>query len=277
MTSETSATRTRRRTFDPNLPVVTVVTVVYNRKDAVRKTLESVVRQRYSNLEYIIVDGGSTDGTVDVIRAYEDKIDLWISEPDKGIYDAMNKGIRLASGDWINFMNVGDLFANDDTVSLFATLDVRHADIVYGHALIDYGSFQTKYKIHALDQMWKRSPFCHQATFSRVQLMKEYQFDRTYKLGADYDFFFRAYKAGKKFLYIDTVICMFEGDQGASKKHFIAAMRELFRSSLTHDYQASHWLYSKLYMLYLQGVLGVKGMLGEKFVFRAKQIFQRQK
>jgi glycosyltransferase involved in cell wall biosynthesis len=87
-----------------NNPLVTIVTVSYNVVSTIERTILSVVNQTYSNIEYIIIDGGSTDGTVDIIKKYMDKIAYWVSEPDKGIYDAMNKGILMAKGQWINFM-----------------------------------------------------------------------------------------------------------------------------------------------------------------------------
>ena len=99
-----------------NQPLLTVVTVVRNGEKTLEETMLSVINQTYTNIEYIIVDGASTDGTLEVIKKYEDKIDYWISEPDKGIYDAMNKGIDLAAGEWINFMNGGDEFCDYEVI-----------------------------------------------------------------------------------------------------------------------------------------------------------------
>ena len=96
---------------------ISVITVAYNASRYIETTILSVINQTYSNIEYIIIDGGSTDGTVDIIKKYSNKISYWISEPDKGIYDAMNKGINKATGEWINFMNAGDTFHNPDTLS----------------------------------------------------------------------------------------------------------------------------------------------------------------
>lgn len=97
-----------------NVPIVTVITVVYNGVAYVEETIKSVLSQSYPNVEYIIVDGGSTDGTLDVIKKYDHAIDYWISEADGGIYDAMNKGVKLSTGSWLNFLNVGDTFNGVD-------------------------------------------------------------------------------------------------------------------------------------------------------------------
>lgn len=96
--------------------LISVVTVCYNAADTIEKTMLSVLNQTYHDIEYIIIDGGSTDGTVEIIRKYADRIAYWVSEPDKGIYDAMNKGIKVATGEWINFMNAGDEFVDEGVI-----------------------------------------------------------------------------------------------------------------------------------------------------------------
>ena len=107
---------------DYKQPLITVVTVVYNDVKHIEDTILSVVNQTYPNIEYIIIDGGSTDGTVDIIKKYADHIAYWVSEPDKGIYDAMNKGLKKATGEWVNFMNSGDCFAQSKTLLLFMVM-----------------------------------------------------------------------------------------------------------------------------------------------------------
>lgn len=105
-------------------PRVSIITVTYNAESLLERTLQSVLSQRYADKEIVVVDGQSSDGTVAVIKRHAAAIQSWVSEPDKGIYDAMNKGVRMATGDWILFMNAGDTFASDDVLQrLFDAVD----------------------------------------------------------------------------------------------------------------------------------------------------------
>ena len=98
------------------IPKISIVTPTFNQGQYIEQTIQSVLNQQYPNLEYIIIDGASTDGTVDIIKKYETKLHYWVSEPDKGIYDAMNKGARLANGDFINFMNADDIVYSTNAI-----------------------------------------------------------------------------------------------------------------------------------------------------------------
>ena len=98
-------------------PLISIITVAYNAIQLIEATIKSVINQSYTSIEYIIIDGGSTDGTIDIIKKYDKYLAYWISEPDKGIYDAMNKAIKKANGDWINFMNCGDTFVDENVIS----------------------------------------------------------------------------------------------------------------------------------------------------------------
>ncbi|HET7834030.1 MAG TPA: glycosyltransferase family 2 protein [Gallionella sp.] len=116
----------------PNKPLLTVITVVFNGAATLEQTICSVIEQTYANIEYIVIDGGSTDATLDIIRKYGDKIDYWVSEKDAGIYDAMNKGIALATGDYIGMLNSDDFFSNPEVLEkIAARLDVSHVDAVF--------------------------------------------------------------------------------------------------------------------------------------------------
>ena len=124
-------------TADPsNLPVISIVTVVFNGKEEIARTVESVLAQDYPRIQYLVIDGESTDGTVEVIRKYENKLDVFVSGHDEGIYDAMNKAIRLATGEFILFMNCGDVFASADAVSsAMRFVDSTADQIILGHWL----------------------------------------------------------------------------------------------------------------------------------------------
>jgi glycosyltransferase involved in cell wall biosynthesis len=123
-----------------SLPLITVITVVFNCVGSIEETILSVVSQSYENVEYVLIDGGSTDGTVEVIKKYERCIDYWVSEPDKGIYDAMNKGINLSNGEWLNFMNAKDVFAERETIqNLAAKYLCGSAKFVYSDVLLRNG------------------------------------------------------------------------------------------------------------------------------------------
>ena len=117
-------------------PTISIITVVYNGVDLLEGTIHSVLGQTYPHIEYIIVDGASTDGTLEIIKKYEQQIDKWISEPDKGLYDAMNKGMRMATGDYLWFMNCGDHIHEPTTVERMMAKNNPPADILYGEVLL---------------------------------------------------------------------------------------------------------------------------------------------
>lgn len=179
-----------------NNSLISIITVVYNGAEFIEKTILSVINQSYKNIEYIIIDGGSTDGTLDIIRKYEDKITYWISEPDRGIYDAMNKGIDIAKGNWINFMNSGDLFYSIDTLSLIAPYFAESKNILYGDTVLNYGVNRIS-EIKAareFNYIKYNIPFCHQSVFVNLELIKEQKFDLNYRYSADYAMFLNVYK-----------------------------------------------------------------------------------
>ena len=111
---------------------LSIITICYNIKDEIERTCKSIVGQTWQDFEWIVVDGGSTDGTLEVLKKYSDRIDILISEKDSGIYNAMNKGIKLANGEWLNFMNGGDNFASNDVLEKVFKNKNYEADILYG-------------------------------------------------------------------------------------------------------------------------------------------------
>ncbi|MEN8265064.1 MAG: glycosyltransferase family 2 protein [Nitrospirota bacterium] len=198
---------TSDKTSRPGKPLVSIVTIVFNGEKTLEKTIQSVLGQTYENIEHIIIDGGSTDGTLKIIRQYNDKIAYWLSEPDNGIYDAMNKGVSLATGEWINFMNVGDTFYEPDTVKKVFSSNYGKADIIYGNNEIIYGSELSVIR-KALDitELWKGMIVNHQSMFVKTSLMQKHPFNLDYKIGADYNFIYSAYMDKCEFCKIETVI-----------------------------------------------------------------------
>lgn len=201
-----------------NNPIITIITVSFNAISIIEDTIKSVINQSYPNIEYIIVDGGSKDGTLDIIKKYKKNIAHIVCEPDKGIYDAMNKGINLASGEWINFMNCGDSFYDANTINQIvdAILENKKVDIIYGNTIIN--SNVGKYLVlpENIENLSKHLPFCHQSTFVRASLAKKNPFDLQYKFVADYNFFFNAYKNNHSFYHLNKPVANYQIEEGFS-------------------------------------------------------------
>jgi len=208
---------------------ITVITVVYNAAGDIEETIRSVIGQNYPGIEYIVIDGGSKDGTVDIIKKYEEKIQYWVSEPDKGIYDAMNKGIDKATGNWINFMNAGDFFYSEDAVSnVFApdkTGKYTGYSVVYGDAEFRLRNFS--YTKIAMESTYDRfMPFSHQAAFVRAEIAKKFRFDTSYRIVADSDFFLRLTRAGLVFHHMAVVVCSYDSYKGISVDNEVGRTQE---------------------------------------------------
>lgn len=213
-----------------SLDKVSVVTVVYNAASIIEETIKSVLAQTYSNLEYIVIDGGSTDGTIEVIRKYEDQISLFISEPDKGIYDAMNKGIDRATGNWINFMNAGDHFYSTSAVAdIFACVDI---DIDYSKYVTIYGDAEYRLKSFAYIRQGYECdrdhfmPFSHQAAFARTDIAKKNKFNLKYKIAADTEFFLRLNREEYQLKHVSVIVCSYDASVGISMNSEVKHAKE---------------------------------------------------
>ncbi|MCT7539702.1 glycosyltransferase [Aliarcobacter cryaerophilus] len=208
-TSKKGGLRTKgyfKKSFDDK-PLISIITVVFNGEKYLEDTIQSVINQTYGNVEYIIIDGGSTDATLDIIKKYEDKIDYWVSEKDRGIYDAMNKGIDVASGVWINFMNAGDSFYDEKVLkNIFYRKSFENIDVIYGDHNVIYPSKTRIAKAGMIKNIWKGSQFCHQASFISSKVHKENKFNLSNRIGADFEFFYKLYSLGRSFRYIDLII-----------------------------------------------------------------------
>lgn len=206
---------------------VSVITICYNVVHDIEKTVLSVINQKNCEIEYIIVDGASTDGTMDIVEKYRDNISVIISEPDKGIYDAMNKGIKLATGNWINFINAGDSYHNDTVLSNFIPKIEDSTDIAYGDTKMIYSVGVRIWKPLSLEQMKNRMCFGHPATFVKTSYHKQHLFDTSYKSSADYKMLFDAYYKDKvEFQYISLIVADFEAEGGISSTNVLLVTRE---------------------------------------------------
>ena len=185
-----------------NPVLVTVVTVCRNVKSSLEKTMNSLRHQSYVHIDYVIIDGASTDGTPEMLGKTEGI--RWISEPDKGIYDAMNKGIRMAEGEWVIFMNAGDVFASDDTLSKVFSVE-RDADVIYGD-VIKGDNIKKAESPHNGHRMY----FCHQSAFVRTSCLREFPFDIQHRMSADFKQMKQLYLAGKTFMQLDFPIAVFD-------------------------------------------------------------------
>ena len=215
---------------------LTVITVCFNAKNDLRKTLDSVLEQTYMDMEYLVVDGGSKDGTVKMLKEYEKlfaskgKAFRFISEKDNGTYDAMNKAALLASGTWINYMNAGDTFYGKDTLgSFFVHAIDKNSGVVFGNTyqVFDFGGGIARYEDYKKDN--PVMPFCHQSCFVRSNLMRNYLFDMSYRIVADHDLFYRLHSDGVKYQYVDEVVARYSGQYGLSATHPLLLRKEGLR------------------------------------------------
>ena len=230
---------------------ISIVTIVYNGSNEIEETILSVINQDYSNIEYIVIDGKSNDGTVKIIQKYENRITRFISEADTGIYDAKNKGIKLSTGKWINFMNAGDKFASTTSVSEITKYLTNDYNIVYGDCLLSFNK-QSEFiykKSNDFNIVKYHIPFCHQACFVKTDLMREFLFEKIYSCTGDYNFFFHVYSKGKhRPLKVNIPICIYDMN-GVSNS--LTALKEYYLISLIqsknmyiHFYHLNRYYYA---------------------------------
>ncbi len=212
-------------------PVLSVITVVFNNVKDIDRTILSVLNQTYPKIEYIIIDGKSTDGTVEIIEKYRERLAVFISEKDAGIYDAMNKGLALATGDYVIFMNSGDEFHEKDTVKTVFASAVA-ADIYYGETeMIDQNLQSLGRRRHKTPEnfTWRDFKYgmsvSHQAIFIRRNLVANY--DLKYQLSSDIDWILSAAKKARKIVNVHRYVAKYLVG-GISKKKHLQSLQERF-------------------------------------------------
>jgi len=227
---------------------ITVVTICYNSEKYIEETILSVINQSYSNFEYIVIDGGSTDGTIGIIKKFESNIDSWISEKDNGISDAFNKGISLSHGEWIIFINSGDKFASDSVLEIVypQLVENKTSDIICGKIDL-YRSDGSKIKsyggVYNRKQFEIENTVPHQAIFhSKDYFLKYGLFDENYKYAMDYELMLR--KNNIHIYFIDTVISIMLAG-GKSQSNLRSVCIEFFTAK-------EKWLKKHKIMLYFE-------------------------
>lgn len=207
---------------------LTIITVCYNAVSSIEDTILSVISQTYRNIEYIVVDGGSIDGTLDIIKKYDLNISRWISEPDKGVYDAMNKGIGLATGDWINFMNAGDIFFDKNVLESVNGYLNDNIDVLYGNTCIEIENKRYRLIPENIIELNNHLPFCHQSSFVKSSLIKKFPFQLRYRYVADYAMFYAFYNMKCKFEYVDCIVSNYQIGEGLTASNMFDSYLETF-------------------------------------------------
>lgn len=206
--------------------MISVITVSFNAADCIERTVRSVCMQNDDSFEFILVDGGSTDGTVSVVKRivrelnFPDARFLCVSEKDRGVYDAMNKGVMMAHGSYVQFMNGGDSFFDANVLTKFEQMmDAVEADAYYGNTMME---FYEGRGIHHENEEWHRDaimPFIHQSVIVKRSLLMIHPFDLSYRVSADKEFFYWMRQYGCRFHYEDFVVSNYDAKEGISENN----------------------------------------------------------
>lgn len=254
---------------------LTVVTVCYNSSKTISRCIESVLRLNNIEHEYLIVDGESKDNTLEIIAKYrtsfeEKNIPLRvISEKDTGIYNAMNKAIDLANGDWIIYLNSDDYFYDRDSVAKILDGIKDNVDVLYGDVMVATSDRIIMQKPRDLERLKSGTemPFCHQSTFVRRDILQKYRFDEKYKIIADIDSFLRMYEDGLIFKYLPICIAVFSND-GLSQTQRVSSIKEGKRLLMSHKcYGIDRMVDLNVHIIWYT----IKGYLPKKLLRKIRQ------
>lgn len=218
---------------------ISIITVSYNAVKTIEQTIQSVVNQTFDNIEYIIIDGGSTDGTINIIKKYEDKISYWVSESDNGIYDAMNKGIAVATGDYIYFIGSDDWIYDDKViVNVARKINMNGGmDFYCGNVILyddRYNLIKNRPGDIDVEDIKKGNMYPHQGIFTKSSIMKQ-GFNTKYKIAADYEFLLKNILAGRKLFYLDMSIAFYNVNGASSDKNLYLEYKDIL-SNLLHKF-----------------------------------------
>jgi len=211
---------------------ISIITIVYNGAKHLENTIQSVISQTSKNYEYIIIDGGSNDGTLEIIKKYESHFAYWVSEKDNGIYNAMNKGLQAATGDYVWFINCGDGIYETNTIEILCKNITTETDLIYGETVLtdDDGKILGLRRKQAPENLnWKHFKdgmmVCHQSTLVKRTIAPE--FSEKYRLSADYEWVMLSLQRAKKIVNSHQILSRYL-EKGASTQNLIPSLKERF-------------------------------------------------
>ena len=226
-------------------PLISVVTVVFNGGRTIEKTINSIINQTYDNIEYLIIDGASTDNTLDIIKKYEDKIDYWQSERDEGIYDAMNKGIRLATGDYIALLNADDWYELNTCEIVSKKIQLDRQDVYYG--VLNYYDNDQLLKVEGYTiNLLSCGMIAHPTCFVKNDVYKKKLYDTNFKSASDYDLINWLVSNNFKFCFCPDIVVNFSTGGMSSNK---IGMMESLKIQLKYNH-ISFFYYLILFVYY---------------------------
>ena len=234
-------------------PLISIITVVYNGEKYLEQTIKSVINQTYNNIEYIIIDGGSTDGTLDIIGQYEKHLAYWVSEPDKGLYDAMNKGIGKANGELIGMINSDDWYELDAVETMVNAFKINPTKTIF-HAnrfdVIESGEKTIrKFNPSVFRFKYYGMTYNHPSMFITKKEYAEHLYNINYKSHADYNFVFEAFSKDKtKFCYINRTIVNFRLGGISANMNFVESSKDAFKIRYNNGLNAIECVFSFLLM-----------------------------
>jgi glycosyltransferase involved in cell wall biosynthesis len=252
-------------------PYFSIITVVLNGEKYLDQTIKSVIDQHNVNYELIIIDGGSTDRTLDIIHKYNNHITKWISEPDHGIYEAMNKGIKFSTGDFISFLHSDDYYLPDTLYRVAQIANKTYADVYHGNVMImsrndDIEKARLFKPTHDIKSLGKGGSIYQPATFVRKNIFARIGiFNEKFRIVADYDFFLRAEKNYCSFHHIDEILTVFRaGGVSDTYESYIEAFHLLKYYGKPKDYLNNTVLLIKAYSNHLKSRLAryIRSILG---------------
>lgn len=236
--------------FDPKI-LISVVTVVYNGSKYIEETIQSVLSQSYLNIEYIIIDGGSTDGTVEIINSYSQRISKVVVEKDNGIYDAMNKSLQYISGSFVLFMNAGDKFYSPQTISNLMHSQFNNASIIYGGVVVDFdGKFDKYIPPKNISNIFRGMIFSHQSALIKSNILKSRLYDLSFRIASDYDFFLGIYISGETFFNSNEIVSVVINN-GLSDNNHRKTCQEKIRILKKYNVHFSKFCYLYLDLVFI--------------------------